>query len=67
MNKPYTIIVKNLDGWWSAFCPQLDVSGFGASKDEAVEAVRVSMHSALVVRAHAIEADVSPLAELQPA
>lgn len=47
MNKPYTIKVKNLDGWWSAFCAELHVSGFGGSKQEAIDAVVRSIRSTL--------------------
>jgi hypothetical protein len=57
MSKPYTIIVKNLDGWWSAVCPQLCVSGFGNSEKEAINALIRSMQSTLEAQASSLKKD----------
>lgn len=52
--KPFTILVKNLDGWWSAVCPELCVSGFGKNKTAAIESVARAMRSTLLAQAHSI-------------
>lgn len=57
MNKPYTIIVKNLDGWWSAVCKELCVSGFGPSEDEAINAVARSIRSTLTAQTSLLKRD----------
>lgn len=70
MSKPYTIVVKNLDGWWSAVCPELCVSGFGNSKQEAIEALARSIQSTLKAQAKSIKKDKRNLlrmADLQTA
>jgi hypothetical protein len=70
MSKPYQIVVKNLDGWYSAMCPQLCVSGFGSSRDEAIEALARSMGSTLEAQASSIKKDpknVLRMAELEAA
>lgn len=70
MKKPYKVIVKNLDGWWSAVCPELAVSGFGRSKTEAIQAVVRSMQSTLTVHAQALREgpkELRHLAEMQVA
>lgn len=70
MNKPYTIIVKNLDGWWSACCPQLHVSGFGASKQQAINSVVTSIRSTLSAQVSSLREDqknIKRMAEFQTA
>ena len=70
MNKPFTITVKNLDGWWSAHCPELYVSGFGASKESAIESVVRSMESKLQAQANWLREDrrnVKRIAQFQAA
>ena len=57
MSKPYTIIVKNLDGWWSAVCKELCVSGFGPSEEEAIDAVARSVRSTLTAQASLLKRD----------
>lgn len=68
VRKPYTVVVKNLDGWWSAVCPELGVSGFGHSRDEAISAVARSMQSTLAAHAEALKIGIpatSHLADLR--
>lgn len=55
--KPYTIIVKNLDGWWSAVCKELCVSGFGPSESTAMESLARSMRSTLAAQAALLKKD----------
>ena len=57
MPKPYTIIVKNLDSWWSAVCPELCVSGFGKSKQEAIDSLVTAMRSTLMAQASSLKKD----------
>lgn len=57
MNKPYTIIVKNLDGWFSAYCKELCVSGFGASEQEAIDGVVRSIRSTLTAQVTSLTTD----------
>ena len=40
MKKPYNIHITCTGDWWSAICPELGVSGFGSSREKAIEAVR---------------------------
>lgn len=61
MNKPYTIVVKNLDGWWSAVCTELNVSGFGPTQDEAVKSVARSIRSTLAAQASMLQRDDSQI------
>ena len=70
MKKPYTLVVKNMDGWWSAVCPELLVSGFGPSKEEAILSVARSMESKLKAQALSLAKDlnnVELMAQLQAA
>jgi hypothetical protein len=55
--KPYTIIVKNLDGWWSAICKEICVSGFGPSEEKAIESLVLSMRSTLSAQAALLRND----------
>ena len=57
MRKSYTIKVKNLDGWWSAVCDELCVSGFGATREAAITAITRSMVSTLNAQARALHED----------
>lgn len=66
MPKRYTITVKNLDGWWSAVCDDLCVSGFGETRDAAITAVTRSIISTLNAQAQALRDDshrINDLAE----
>jgi len=70
MNKPYTIVVKNLDGWWSACCEELCVSGFGTSEQEAIDAVVRSIRSTLSAQVASLTVDnanIVRMAEFQHA
>lgn len=70
MNKPYTIQVRNLDGWWSAVCKELCVSGFGPTEEEAVKAVVRSMSSTLEAQVSRLKSNVEnirSIAEFQHA
>lgn len=70
MNKPYTIVVKSLDGWWCASCPQLSVSGFGPSKQEAIDGVVRSIRSTLSAQLSSLKRDqksIKQMAEFQTA
>lgn len=70
MNKPFTIIVKNLDGWWSAVCKELCVSGFGTTEQAAIESVATSIRSTLSAQASLLKRDrgnIRQLAEVEHA
>ena len=64
MNKPYTIIVKNLDGWWSAVCKELCVSGFGPSEEEAINSVVRSIRSTLTAQAALLKRNLSGIRQI---
>jgi hypothetical protein len=55
MQKPFSIHVKKLDGWYSAVCPELCVSGFGESKEKAVDSVVRAMRSTLAAQAASLQ------------
>lgn len=59
MQKPYKIILKNLDGWHSAVCPQLCVSGFGKTEKEAIDSVVRAMRSTLSAQASSLKKDTN--------
>lgn len=67
MNKPYTIEVRNLDGWWSAICRELCVSGFGPSEKEAISSLIRSMRSTLMAQASSLKKvdDLKKMAQLE--
>ncbi len=52
---PFTIVVKNLDSWWAAMCPELCVSGFGPTQEKAIECLKVSMRSKLLAQASSLQ------------
>ncbi len=64
MQKPFKIIVKNLDGWWSAVCPQLCVSGFGKSEKAAIESVVRAMCSTLSAQASSLKEDTRNISRM---
>jgi hypothetical protein len=69
MQKPYTIVVKSLDSWYSAVCPQLCVSGFGKTKNEAIESLVRAMRSTLQAQATLLHKDsrnIKQVAEFAP-
>ena len=51
MANTYTIQTRSMDSWWSAVCPELCVSGFGNSEQEAVAAVQRAMRTTLAAQA----------------
>lgn len=63
-DKPFTVVVEELGGWWSAVCPELNVSGFGPSKEQALDAVSISMHSTLEVYSDIVQSDMQQIVEV---
>jgi hypothetical protein len=53
--KPYTIFLGDTGGWWSAICPELQVSGLGESKADAIASITVSIRSRLSILALALK------------
>jgi hypothetical protein len=50
MNMTVNAVVVNQNGWWSVLCKELDISGFGDSKEAAIEAFERSLHSTVAAR-----------------
>jgi len=53
----YTIVEDHVDGWWSAACKELRVSGFGQTKSEAMDSVARSMQMTLAATAMLLKRD----------
>jgi hypothetical protein len=43
-------VVVNQNGWWSVFCKELDISGFGDTENAAIEAFQRSLNSTIEAR-----------------
>ena len=62
--KKLRIRIRRTDSWWCAVCPELGVSGFGNTKDDAVESVSRSIRSTLTARAHALRTNPEAISQL---
>ena len=64
MKKAYTVQVAEIDGRWSAVCPELCVSGFGRSRKKAMDALLRSMSSTLRAMALALVRDRTMITQM---
>lgn len=49
----FDVLIICQNGWWSAICPQLEISGFGESEDEAKKAFERSFTSIMLAKLRA--------------
>lgn len=49
----FDVLIICQNGWWSAICPQLEISGFGESEDEAKKAFERSFTSTMLAKLRA--------------
>jgi len=64
MARPIEVVVVHQNGWWSAICKDLEISGFGVSEQEALEALKGSLFSNISARIKAAEgASVQEMSE----
>lgn len=61
MNHQIEVVVVNQNGWWSAICKQLGISGFGESEQDALRAFQRALVSNITAR---ISAATSPTASV---
>jgi hypothetical protein len=61
MNTQIEVVVVNQNGWWSAICKQLEISGFGESEQDALRAFQRALISNISAR---ISAATSPTASV---
>ncbi len=67
MTKPIELITINQNGWWTAICKDLGISGFGETEQDAVAAFRLSMISTISTRLHlALELEQENVADAEP-
>lgn len=50
MKHQIEVVVVNQNGWWSAICKQLEISGFGDSEQEALRAFQRALVSNISAR-----------------
>lgn len=50
MKRQIEVIVVNQNGWWSAICKPLNISGFGDSEQEALRAFERALFSNITAR-----------------
>lgn len=50
MNRQIEVIVINQNGWWSAICKPLNISGFGDTEQEALRAFERALFSNISAR-----------------
>lgn len=64
LHKPFTIEVEESGGWWVAICPQLMVSGMGATKRAALAHCVMAMSSTLGAVATMLRRDQDMVAKV---
>lgn len=62
----FDVLIICQNGWWSAICPQLEISGYGETEEEAKKAFERSFTSTMLAKLRASFSDSVDEADRPP-